>query len=84
MERSEDAKRKAEEMTFEDYWAEVEKQKVLPNTAIQQRPSSLSDGTKKKLMRMLPNETIEILSTVIDEINRGAVESIDKLVRRRL
>lgn len=28
-------------MTFEEYWAEVEKQKTLPNTAIIQLSSSL-------------------------------------------
>lgn len=71
-------------MTFEEYWAEVEKLKVLPGMAIQQLPSSLSTETKKRLMRKRPEETVELLNMSIEEINRGSVESIDSLVRKRL
>lgn len=71
-------------MTFEEYWTEVEKLKVLPATAIQQLPSSLSENTKKKLMKRLPDETVRLITTAIEEINRGSIESIDSLVRRRL
>lgn len=71
-------------MTFEEYWAEVEKLKALPNTAIKQLPSSLSTETKRKLMEKQPEETVELLSKAIDEVNRGSVESIESLVRKRL
>ena len=71
-------------MTFEEYWAEVEKLKVLPNTAIKQIPSSLSENTKKKLMKKRPEETAGIMRAAIDEINHGSVESIDSLVRKQL
>ena len=71
-------------MTFEEYWADVEKLKALPKMATQQIPSSLSDKTKKRLMRKKPEETVELLNAVIDKVNRGAVESIDSLVRKRL
>lgn len=39
-------------MTFDGYWAEVEKLKALPNTAIKQLPSSLSAETQKKLIKL--------------------------------
>lgn len=71
-------------MTFEEYWSEVEKLKALPKMAIQQIPSSLSDKTKKRLMKKQPKETVELLNAVIDNVDRGAVESIDILVRRKL
>ena len=72
------------EMTFEDYWAEVEKLKVLPGMAIQQLPSSLSYETKKRLIKKQPEELAGLLNTAIEEINKGFIESIDSLVRKRL
>lgn len=71
-------------MTFEEYWAEVEKRKVLPNTAIKQLPSSLSAETKRKLMKLRLEETVGVLEAVIDKVNHGSVESIDSLVRKKL
>lgn len=71
-------------MTFEEYWAEVEKFKLLPGMAIRQLPSSLSPQIKKRLMKKQPEETVEILRAAIDEVNRGSVESIDGLVRKKL
>ena len=53
-------------MTFEESWAEVEKQKALPEMAIRQLPSSLSASTKKKLMKLKPGETVRILKAAID------------------
>lgn len=70
-------------MTFEDYWTEVDKLKTLPNTAIRQLPSSLSDSTKKRLMKLRTEVTAEILNEAINEVNRGSVESIDSLVRKK-
>lgn len=71
-------------MTFEEYWGEVEKLKVLPTMAVQQLPSSLSENTKKKLMKRLPDETAKLINTAIEEINRGSIESIDCLIKKRL
>lgn len=70
------------EKEFSEYWAEVAKLKVLPNTAIKQLPSSLSLETKRKLMKLKPEETVDILVAVIDQVNQGSVESIDSLVNR--
>ena len=71
-------------MTFEEYWAEVGKLKALPSMAIDKIPSSLSTATKKRLMKEQPEETARLLNKAIEEINRGSVESIDSLVKKRL
>ena len=41
-----------------------------------QLPSSLSDKTKRKLLKLSPKEVAE----AVDNVNYGSVESIDKLV----
>lgn len=69
-------------MAFEEYWDEVAKLKNIPNAAIEQLPSTLSEKTKKKLMKRKPEESAEILEVAIDLINRGSVESIDSLIRK--
>lgn len=71
-------------MTFEEYWAEIEKLKLLPGMAIQQLPASLSPETKRRLMKLKPDETARTIRQAIDEVNRGSVESVDCLVRKRL
>ena len=72
------------EKDFSEYWAEVEKLQILPQMAIQQLPSSLSENTKRKLMKIRPEETLDILKNAIEQINQGSVESIDTLVRKQL
>lgn len=71
-------------MTFEEYWREVGKTHLLPSMAIDQIPSSLSATTKKRLMKRSPEETARLLNTAIEEVNRGSIESIDSLVKKRL
>lgn len=71
-------------MTFEEYWAEVEKLKVLPWMAIQGLPNSLSADTKKNLIKKQPEETAEMLRAAIEEVNKGSIESIDRLIKKRL
>lgn len=71
-------------MTFEEYWIEVEKLKILPQMAIVQLPASLSNYTKRKMLKRSPEETAGILRAAIDEVDHGSVESIDSLVRKRL
>ena len=56
-------------MTFEEYWSEVEKLKVLPNTAIKQLPSVLSGKTKSELMRRTAEDAVEILKKAIETID---------------
>ena len=71
-------------MTFEEYWAGVGKTHLLPAMAIDQIPTSLSNSTKKRLMRKQPEETAEMLREAIEEINIGSIESIDSLERKSL
>lgn len=70
-------------MTYEDYWAEVEKLKVLPAMAIRQLPAALKVDTKKKLMMLKTEETAEVLRDAIEQVNRGSVESIDSLIKKK-
>lgn len=74
----------AAQMTFEEYWAALARLKVLPDMVIQQLPGSLSVETKKRLMKLEPEKTAQLMQEAIDEVNRGSVESIDILVKRRL
>lgn len=72
------------EKEFSEYWREVEKLKALPQMAIQQLPSSLSESTKKRLLNIRPEETLKLMKDAIEQINQGSVESIDGLVRKQL
>ena len=72
------------EKKFSEYWADVAKLKDLPEMAIRQPPSSLSPEVKQRLISLKQEETVSLLNTAIDEVNRGSVESIDSLVRKRL
>ena len=56
-------------MTFQEFWDEVVKTKILPNTAIQHIPYSLSEKVEKKLMMVDPQKVAELLEACIDQIN---------------
>ena len=68
-------------MTFEELWGEV---RGLPDTAKLQVPASLSESTKKKLVRRTPEEIEKIVAQAIEEVNHGAVAPLDDLVRKKL
>ena len=70
------------EKKLPEYWTEVAKLKDLPEMAIRQLPSSLSPEVKQRLISLKQEETVSLLNTAIDEVNRGSVESIDSLVRK--
>lgn len=69
-------------MTFEEFWAEVEKLRVLPEMAIVHIPMSLSAESKKKLMKAGPQKCAKMLKSAIEEINHGSIESIDEIVNQ--
>lgn len=71
-------------MTFEDLLDKACTSAHLPNTASDQLPSALSDKTKKKLLKLSPEEVGRVLSEAIDKINYGSVEPIDKLIRKQV
>ena len=54
----------------------------LPNMAKILLPASLSEKTIKELLEQ--NDTEQILKDVIEEINKGSVQSIEVLVKKRL
>ena len=68
-------------MTFEEVWAKVE---GLPETAKLQVPGILKDKTKLKLSRRSSDEIKRIVEAAIDEVNRGSVDPLDMLIRKRL
>lgn len=68
-------------MTFDDLWREVQ---GLPDTAKLQVPGTLSESTKKKLVRRTPEEIEKIVAQAIEEGNHGAVAPLDDLVRKKL
>ena len=68
-------------MTFEDVWREV---KGLPDTAMVQVPSVLSDATKKKLAERTPAEIEKLVAEAIEEVNHGSILPLDTLINRRL
>lgn len=71
-------------MTFEEFWAEVEKLGVLLDMAIVHIPNSLSNNAKKKLMKAGPQKSVEMLKSAIEEINHGSIKSIDEIVNKAL
>ena len=71
-------------MSFEELWREVEKLKMLPDTAIAQIPDALTVSTKEKLLERMPKDVAEIVTAAIDEVNRGSVDLLDDLIKKRL
>lgn len=68
-------------MTFDELWARVQ---GLPDTAKLQVPGTLSEATKKKLVRKTPEEVGKIVTAAIEDVNHGSVESLENLIKRRL
>lgn len=68
-------------MTFEELWMQV---KGLPDTAKIQVPGALTTSTKKKLAKKTPEEVAIIVADAIEEINRGSVEPLDILIRKKI
>lgn len=71
-------------MSFEELLEQACKSVSLPEMARLLLPSTLSDETKKAVMKLSPEELGAILKAAIDRINRGSVESVDALVRKAL
>ena len=69
-------------MTFEELLTEACKSAHLPDMARILLPSALSEKTKKMVLKLSPEEFGRVLSTAIETINRGSIESVDTLVRK--
>ena len=70
-------------MTFDELLTEACKSAHLPEMARILLPSAFSEKTKKMVLRLSPEEFGIILSTAIEMINRGSVESVDTLVKEQ-
>ena len=67
-------------MTFCEFLNDAWKTTILPSTAREQLPNSLSEKTKKKLMRMKPSIAIMIIERAVEMVNKGSVNSLDHLI----
>ena len=60
----------------------------LPNTALLELPTVLSSDTQERLIKLGKTRGIETAGEVIlgsiDEINNGSLETVDKVIRKRL
>ena len=68
-------------MTFEELLDQACVTAHLPEMARLLLPSTLSEETKRAVMKLSPEKLGAILKAAIDKINRGSVESVDVLVR---
>ena len=71
-------------MTFDELMDAACESTALPYMARILLPSTLSDQTKKAVMKLKPEELGLILKNAIDQIDSGSVESVDALVRKAL
>ena len=71
-------------MSFEELLDQACKFASLPEMARIQLPNALSEKTKKMVLKLTSEEFGQILSSAINTVNRGSVESIDTLVRKSL
>lgn len=71
-------------MSFEELLDQACESAILPEMARLLLPSTLSEGTKNRVLKLNPEEFGTILKTAIDQIDHGSVESVDALVRKAL
>ncbi|MBR3124993.1 MAG: hypothetical protein IKF42_06135 [Mogibacterium sp.] len=69
-------------MTFDELFIKACESAHLPEMARIQLPNALSDKTKKMVLKLSPEEFGKILSSAINTVNMGSVESIDSLVKK--
>lgn len=71
-------------MTFEELLTEACKSAGLPDMARLLLPSTLTEKTKKDVMKLSPEEFGTVLKAAIDQIDHGSIEGVDELVRKAL
>ena len=71
-------------MTFDELLNAACESAGLPSMARILLPSTLSEKTKKAVMKLEPETLGAILKDAIDQINNGSVESVDTLLRKAL
>lgn len=73
-----------EQVAFERLWDEIREHEALPDRAILNMAQALSRETKGRLSTLEYEKAVSILNGAIDEANRGSVEAVEQLVRKRL
>ena len=71
-------------MSFKDLLDQACKSARLPEMARILLPSTMSEKTKKLVLKLEPEEFGAILKAAIDQIDHGSVESVDVLVKKSL
>ena len=71
-------------MTFDELLDQACTAAHLPDMARIQLPSALSDKTKKRVMKLSPDDFGRVLASAIDAVNKGSIESVDTLVRKQI
>ena len=74
----------AHEMSFEDLLDQACKSTRLSEMARLLLPSTLSEETKKLVLKLEPEAFGAILKATIDQIDHGSVESVEALVKKSL
>ena len=71
-------------MSFEDLLDQACKSVRIPEMARLLLHSTLSEETKKLVLKLEPEEFGAILKAAIDQIDHGSVETVDALVRKNM
>ena len=74
----------ASEMDFEELLDRACDSANRPEMARLLLPSTLSEDTKRDVLKLSPEEFGRILAAAIDQINHGSVETVDALVKKSL
>ena len=64
-------------------WMVVREKGLLSFDILDTVPRLLSENTKKKLIKMKPEEATKVIKSAIDKINAGSTETIDTLIRKK-
>lgn len=67
---------------FEMLWKDVEETGLLSFDILDTVPNLLSEKSKKKLIKMRPEEVVKTIKSVIDKINAGSKETMDTLIQK--
>ena len=73
-----------EQVAFERLWDAIREHEALPDMAVLNMAEALSRETKGRLSALDYERAISILNSAIDEVNRGSVETVEQLVRKRI
>lgn len=71
-------------MTFDELFDKACASAHLPEMARIQLPNSISEKTKRKMLKLTPEKLGGLLTNAIDEVNHGSIEPIDALISKEI